>query len=187
MNNAASKINALLHVLAARGLMVVSVDKAREIVAVMNAAAGESTRLDFHDFHGFFLDVDGVGTLRVVVPKNARRAAREGAIVAFREAAPGELAFYLDMLTETSSTTPERSETSSTTPERAALLAKLRAEIKRIEDAPVAAPAARPAPAPEARRGGELTSRQRLDLAVQIAATLRRPIALPRGRGYRSC
>lgn len=91
----AAKINSLLSKLEQRRLMLVSRDAARRVIVAMNEAVGSSTRCDSGNFYAWRLEVEGVGVLRVVVDKSR---SWQPAVVAFDEAAPGELAFYLDNL-----------------------------------------------------------------------------------------
>lgn len=175
---ATNKINALLRLFTSSSSRVVSTSKARDIAAVMNSAAGESTRDDFFDFYAFFLTIEGVGTLRLVVPKDAKRAEKQGCLLEFSELSTGELDFYLEGLKATPAT-PE------TTPERAALLADLRAKIAVIEGK-TAAPAA-PTAAKPRRSGRRMTSRDRLNVHIEARLASGRAINLRRGRSYRSC
>lgn len=97
MNASQEKLNALIQILATKKSVVVSADKARQVVREMlNVVPG--CRADIGTHYVWCVEIEGVGTLRVVVPRESWRCKRDGCVVAFDEATPGAAARYIQAL-----------------------------------------------------------------------------------------
>ena len=113
-------LTVLINALMKRNTRLISVNKARGVARAMGAVAGVKA-IKAGGFWTLRMDVDGA-TLRLTVPVDALQAERDGAIIAL-DGTPAELA----------------APTAPIAPERAAKLEALRAEIARIEAAPIGA------------------------------------------------
>lgn len=142
-------LTVLINALMKRNTRVISVDKARGVARAMGAVASvKAVRVG--GFWTLRMDVDGA-MLRLTVPVDALQAERDGAIIALDGAPAVEIV----------------APTAPIAPERAAKLDALRAEIARIEAAPIGA--LKVATAPQTARAALPAGESALSWEVKLA------------------